>query len=49
LEGIRSTLLERAPVAGGLIRSGHMEGVLHEPHGSHIFHTEDAEVWELAK
>jgi UDP-galactopyranose mutase len=48
LEGIRSTLLERAPVAGGLIRSGHMEGVLHEPHGSHIFHTEDAEVWELA-
>jgi UDP-galactopyranose mutase len=48
LEGVRSTLLERAPVAGGLIRSGHMEGVLHEPHGSHIFHTEDAEVWELA-
>jgi UDP-galactopyranose mutase len=25
-----------------------MEGVLYEPHGSHIFHTEDAEVWELA-
>ena len=23
-------------------------GVLYEPHGSHIFHTEDQEVWELA-
>ena len=33
---------------GGLIRSEHMEGVLYEPHGSHIFHTEDEEVWELA-
>ena len=33
---------------GGLIRSEHMEGVLYEPHGSHIFHTEDQEVWELA-
>src|SRR3954466_13170291 len=43
-----SVLLERAAVPGGLIRSEHMEGVLYEPHGSHIFHTEDAEVWELA-
>jgi UDP-galactopyranose mutase len=25
-----------------------MNGVLYEPHGSHIFHTEDASVWELA-
>jgi len=25
-----------------------MNGVLYEPHGSHIFHTEDEEVWELA-
>ena len=25
-----------------------MDGVLYEPHGSHIFHTEDREVWELA-
>ena len=41
-------LLERAAVPGGLIRSEHMEGVLYEPHGSHIFHTEDTEVWELA-
>jgi UDP-galactopyranose mutase len=47
-EGISSVLLERAGVPGGLIRSEHMEGVLYEPHGSHIFHTEDQEVWELA-
>lgn len=25
-----------------------MNGVIYEPHGSHIFHTEDREVWELA-
>ena len=47
-EGVGSVLLERAGVPGGLIRSEHMEGVLYEPHGSHIFHTEDSEVWELA-
>ena len=47
-EGVESVLVERAPVPGGLIRSEHMNGVLYEPHGSHIFHTEDREVWELA-
>src|SRR5437763_17093694 len=47
-EGVESVLLERAEVPGGLIRSEHMNGVLYEPHGSHIFHTEDREVWELA-
>jgi UDP-galactopyranose mutase len=46
--GVRSVLLERSPVPGGLVRSDHMESVLYEPHGSHIFHTEDAEVWALA-
>ena len=46
--GLASTLLERAEVPGGLIRSEHMNGVLYEPHGSHIFHTEDEEVWKLA-
>jgi UDP-galactopyranose mutase len=48
LEGVDSTILERAAVPGGLIRSERMEGVLYEPHGSHIFHTEDREVWDLA-
>ena len=47
-EGVKSILLERAEVPGGLVRSEHMDGVLYEPHGSHIFHTEDEEVWELA-
>jgi len=47
-EGVASTVLERLDVPGGLIRSEHMGGVLYEPHGSHIFHTEDEEVWELA-
>ena len=47
-DGVHSVLLERAAVPGGLIRSELMHGVLYEPHGSHIFHTEDREVWELA-
>jgi UDP-galactopyranose mutase len=47
-EGIASVLMERADVPGGLIRSEHLEGVLYEPHGSHIFHTEDEEIWKLA-
>jgi len=47
-EGVASVLLEREHVPGGLIRSEHLEGVLYEPHGSHIFHTEDQEVWDLA-
>src|SRR5204862_6778470 len=47
-EGVETVLLERAAVPGGLIRSDHLEGVIYEPHGSHIFHTEDREVWELA-
>lgn len=46
--GVSSVLLERAPLPGGLIRSDHLEGVLYEPNGSHIFHTDDEEVWRLA-
>lgn len=47
-EGIPSVLFERGERPGGLIRSEHLNGVLYEPHGSHIFHTEDEEVWRLA-
>ena len=47
-QDIESVILEREDVPGGLIRSEHMGGVLYEPHGSHIFHTEDQEVWDLA-
>jgi UDP-galactopyranose mutase len=46
--GVATTILERALVPGGLIRSERLEGVLYEPHGSHIFHTYDEEVWALA-
>src|SRR3954453_12128661 len=46
--GVGATLLERELGPGGAIRSEHMNGVLYEPHGSHIFHTEDEEVWTLA-
>lgn len=45
---VESVILERLSVPGGLVRSETMDGVLYEPHGSHIFHTEDQEVWELA-
>jgi UDP-galactopyranose mutase len=48
LDGVATTILERSEHPGGLVRSDHMEGVLYEPHGSHIFHTEDQGVWELA-
>ncbi len=47
-QGVDSVLLERMPVPGGLIRSELMNGVIYEPHGSHIFHTEDREVWDIA-
>jgi len=47
-EGIETVLVERESVPGGLIRSEHLDGVLYEPHGSHIFHTEDEQVWNLA-
>ena len=47
-DGVHSVILEREELPGGLIRSEHMGGVLYEPHGSHIFHTEDEEVWRLA-
>lgn len=44
---IHSVVLEREAVPGGLVRSERMDGVLYEPHGSHVFHTADEEVWSL--
>jgi UDP-galactopyranose mutase len=46
--GVRSMVYERAARPGGLVRSDHLHGVLYEPHGSHVFHTGDDEVWRLA-
>jgi UDP-galactopyranose mutase len=45
---VSSVVLEANERPGGLIRSAHLHGVLHEPQGSHIFHTDDTEIWELA-
>ncbi len=40
---------ESAVLAGGLVRSAKLGGVVYEPHGSHIFHTEDREVWDYVQ
>lgn len=41
-------VFEREPEWGGLVRSRRISNVIYEPHGSHIFHTDDEEVWNLA-
>lgn len=45
--GINTTVFEQSPRWGGLVRSSTLNGVIYEPHGSHIFHTDDREVWDL--
>src|SRR3954469_4356229 len=45
--GLEPVVFERAAVPGGLVRSDRMNGVIYEPPGSHIFHTDDGEVWRL--
>jgi UDP-galactopyranose mutase len=45
--GIRSVVYERSAAPGGLVRCGRLNGVLYEEHGSHVFHTDDDEVWRL--
>jgi UDP-galactopyranose mutase len=46
--GVRSVVYERAPAPGGLIRCATLEGVLYETRGTHVFHTADTEIWQLA-
>jgi len=45
---VPTVVLERNAVAGGLVRSDRLQGVLYEPHGTHVFHTDDHEVWNIA-
>ncbi len=45
--GMPSFIFEKSQRWGGLVRSDRMDGVIYEPHGSHILHTEDEEVWNL--
>jgi UDP-galactopyranose mutase len=40
---------ESADQPGGLVRSARMQGVIYEPHGSHIFHTDDRDVWDYVQ
>jgi UDP-galactopyranose mutase len=46
--GVCSVVYERTPAPGGLIRCAKLEGVLYETHGTHVFHTGDSEIWQLA-
>jgi len=45
--GLTSFVFEQDDRWGGLVRSDRLGGVIYEPNGSHILHTEDKEVWEL--
>ena len=47
--GWRVRIHESSELAGGLVRSATLGGVVYEPHGSHIFHTEDREVWDYVQ
>ena len=45
--GVPSHIFEKQAKWGGLLRSDTMEGVVYEPHGTHVVHTDDKEVWDL--
>lgn len=45
--GISTHVFEKDDQWGGLTRTATRKGVVYEPHGSHIFHTDDEEVWML--
>ena len=45
--GVECVLLEGQDLPGGLIRSSTMNGVLYEPHGSHILHTNERWIWDF--
>ncbi|MFJ2607541.1 UDP-galactopyranose mutase [Streptomyces sp. NPDC091279] len=40
-------VLEQSPVWGGQLRTEHAGGILYEPHGAHILHTTDRQVWDF--
>jgi UDP-galactopyranose mutase len=44
-EGVDVEVVERQPWWGGQLRTAHAAGVSYEPHGAHIFHTRDEQVW----
>lgn len=40
-------VIEGDPTWGGQLRTASANGILYEPTGAHIFHTADAQVWQL--
>ncbi|MEU7644331.1 FAD-dependent oxidoreductase [Streptomyces huasconensis] len=46
-QGFRVRVYERADVIGGHVRTEWLRGIPYEPHGAHIFHTDDTAVWNL--
>ncbi|MCU1603209.1 MAG: FAD-binding protein, partial [Frankiales bacterium] len=45
--GIAVTVVEARTETGGQLRHASVNGVVYEPHGAHIFHTADEEVWQF--
>jgi UDP-galactopyranose mutase len=45
--GVAVEVLERQQWWGGQLRTAQAAGISYEPHGAHIFHTRDTEVWQL--
>lgn len=46
-QGFQVRVYEQADVVGGHVRTEWLRGIPYEPHGAHIFHTDDTEVWNL--
>ncbi|WP_018790532.1 FAD-dependent oxidoreductase [Salinispora arenicola] len=45
--GFAVRVFEQSDVVGGHVRTEWFRGVPYEPHGAHIFHTQDLDVWRL--
>ena len=48
-QGWHVEVLEKESTWGGQLRTAKAAGVPYEPHGAHILHTDDTQVWELIK
>ncbi|RBM11742.1 UDP-galactopyranose mutase [Streptomyces sp. PT12] len=46
-QGFHVRVHEQADVVGGHVRTEWIRGIPYEPHGAHIFHTFDSEIWQL--
>ena len=45
--GVGVEVVEKQQWWGGQLRTAQVGGISYEPHGAHIFHTRDEEVWRL--